>query len=352
MTELMLSKSSFVTEGTFLATPLCFPDVSTPIKPDESYLTCLRISPHTQVIYGATSGKQAHFIGAALRSDHGYVVELGAIEGMTDAIALGADSQNLYGCFNGNGSALIAGINLMTGYSIGTSNGIQEWSFLRQSVNVFCELPGETIVDSVYSDVSGEFIILTDKRLLVCALPTGEIKELHTNKRFTHIFSDNNGMHLLLSDDNLIYRLTSEQELIASIKRVPSETEIDQICLINNKLALIATVHGALYRLNLTTLAVTPFSSVPIAPIKTMAPVAGKYCYLFYGEGIGRFGRINLADGGFRDLGCVVSALSVKRYCYNLSCSLVGPDGEIYFGENDRGGHLWIYYPPINLFLE
>jgi hypothetical protein len=47
------------------------------------------------------------------------------------------------------------------------------------------------------------------------------------------------------------------------------------------------------------------------------------------------------------DLGAVAGVLGAKRYAYTLCHAVVGPDGEIYFAEDDRGGHLWVYFPPV-----
>jgi hypothetical protein len=36
-----------------------------------------------------------------------------------------------------------------------------------------------------------------------------------------------------------------------------------------------------------------------------------------------------------------------RRYGYEFGDAVTGRDGEIIFGENDNGGHLWLYYPKI-----
>jgi len=48
-----------------------------------------------------------------------------------------------------------------------------------------------------------------------------------------------------------------------------------------------------------------------------------------------------------RNLGVAISVLNRRRYGYEFSCAVTNRDGEIYFGENDRGGHLWVYFPTI-----
>jgi hypothetical protein len=48
-----------------------------------------------------------------------------------------------------------------------------------------------------------------------------------------------------------------------------------------------------------------------------------------------------------RDVGMVASVLAARVYGYEFSCSVVGPDGQIFFGQHERGGHLWIYCPAV-----
>jgi hypothetical protein len=50
---------------------------------------------------------------------------------------------------------------------------------------------------------------------------------------------------------------------------------------------------------------------------------------------------------GFTDLGILGSAFPDYWIAHNLSAISVGPNGEIFIGENDEISHLFIYYPPI-----
>ena len=34
-------------------------------------------------------------------------------------------------------------------------------------------------------------------------------------------------------------------------------------------------------------------------------------------------------------------------YGYQFGDAVTGPDGEIVFGEDDNGGHLWLYFPGV-----
>jgi hypothetical protein len=47
------------------------------------------------------------------------------------------------------------------------------------------------------------------------------------------------------------------------------------------------------------------------------------------------------------NLGVAASVIERRRYGYEFSAAVVGRDGEIVFGEDDFGGHVWLYFPRI-----
>ena len=53
------------------------------------------------------------------------------------------------------------------------------------------------------------------------------------------------------------------------------------------------------------------------------------------------------ASGNATNLGVAASFLERRRYGYQFGDAVTGPDGEIVFGEDDNGGHLWLYFPKI-----
>jgi hypothetical protein len=53
------------------------------------------------------------------------------------------------------------------------------------------------------------------------------------------------------------------------------------------------------------------------------------------------------ASGKITNLGVAVSVLERRRYGYRFGDAVTGPDGEIIFGEDDNGGHLWLYFPKV-----
>ena len=84
-----------------------------------------------------------------------------------------------------------------------------------------------------------------------------------------------------------------------------------------------------------------------LAPIKTMAVTHDGRIFGFCGEEIGNMFCYNPDTGELSDLGVAVSVIERRRYGYVFGDAVVGRDGQIYFGEDDELGHIWIYFPAI-----
>jgi hypothetical protein len=55
--------------------------------------------------------------------------------------------------------------------------------------------------------------------------------------------------------------------------------------------------------------------------------------------------------GELRDLGVMASTIERRRYGWEMGAAIVGREGEIIFGEDDDGGHLWLYFPRVQAAL-
>ena len=67
------------------------------------------------------------------------------------------------------------------------------------------------------------------------------------------------------------------------------------------------------------------------------------------GQEIGYFFKFDLTSCEVEDLGAIASSLESRRYGFEFSTMFTGQNGEIYMGEVDRGGHLWLYFPADNI---
>jgi hypothetical protein len=78
-----------------------------------------------------------------------------------------------------------------------------------------------------------------------------------------------------------------------------------------------------------------------------MAVVPDGRLFGFCGEGMANLFCCDTVSGSVNKLGVAASILEQRRYGYKFGDAVTGPDGEIVFGEDDNGGHLWLYFPKI-----
>jgi hypothetical protein len=67
----------------------------------------------------------------------------------------------------------------------------------------------------------------------------------------------------------------------------------------------------------------------------------------FCGDEMAKLFCFDPASGKTENLGVAASVIEHRRYGYVFGDAITGRDGEIVFGENDNGGHLWLYFPRI-----
>jgi hypothetical protein len=90
-----------------------------------------------------------------------------------------------------------------------------------------------------------------------------------------------------------------------------------------------------------------PLGRTALGPVGPMAVTFDGRVFGFCGDEIA---NMFCYDPGLREvsnLGVAASVIERRRYGYVFGDAVTGRDGEIVFGENDNGGHLWIYFPRI-----
>ena len=90
-----------------------------------------------------------------------------------------------------------------------------------------------------------------------------------------------------------------------------------------------------------------PLGRAPLAPVRTLAVGLDGRLYGFCGAEIARMFCYHPGRREVTDLGSAVSVIERRRYGFIFSDAAIGRDGEIYFGEDDNLGHLWLYFPKI-----
>jgi hypothetical protein len=86
---------------------------------------------------------------------------------------------------------------------------------------------------------------------------------------------------------------------------------------------------------------------IPLLPVHSLCRLPDGRIYASAGPEIAHWYVLEEGCQWARDLGVPVSTLTTRRYGLQFSHMLAGRDGEIFIAEDDRGGHLWIYFPPL-----
>ena len=88
---------AFVTEGTMVAFPTCFPSVTLPVPADESFITAVTVN-EAGIVYAGTSGRAAHLLVGMFHGVTGMVFDMGVVENAQETI-LRVKEQDFLCCF-------------------------------------------------------------------------------------------------------------------------------------------------------------------------------------------------------------------------------------------------------------
>jgi hypothetical protein len=339
---------TFMTEGTMVAFPLCFPGASTPIPPDESLITALDITPEG-IVYGGTSGRVAHLFVGMFHGVTGVVFDLGAIEGMTECTSVCC----CHGKVIAVGKGPKGGLLVSTDYQGLPFDLIQEWGFSRPPIKTVMDFPKE---EGTLATVVG-----AEGKTLVCQA-VGRLLSLDVESQsLTEIGSVPDSGCLLQGGPDGIFGFDQKRTLwryIPSTKTLERRIiPLPEGCQVGDSMQWARGQVGGISYLADDAGALFPFTGekgfgaeigrARLAPVGAMAVTHDGRLIGACGDGIGRLFVYSPREGRVKDIGVALSVLERRRYGYQFGGAVTGRDGEIYFGEKDQGGHLWIYFPRI-----
>jgi hypothetical protein len=337
-------KHQFVREGTMVAFPLCLPGMTTPIPLDESRITALDINSDGHV-YGGTSGRQAHVFAAAFHGLTGIVLDVGAVPGATGTEAVCCGAARTIAFVNGSrgGRAIaIPHIDLRQDW-------IQEWGLDPPVVQDLGEcVPGEPVVHAVLG--SGKEIVgITSHHLFTMDVESPHVRvvaEVPGRGRLalgrTGVFGQDDTTQLWRFD------LGSGQVQRAALTLPQGEWMNPLRWARDSDTGLLFTADdaGRLFSFD-ETKGFRSLARVHLAPVGPMALAPDGRLFGVCGDGIANLFCCDTRSGNIANLGVAASVLEQRRYGYQFGDAVTGQQGEIMLGENDNGGHLWLYFPRI-----
>ncbi len=338
----------FVREGTMVAFPMCLPGMTTPIPLDESRITALDINSEGH-FYGGTSGRQAHLFGAAFHHLTGIVLDAGAVPGCTSTAAICCGTSRTIAFVNGSqGGRAVAVPHIKL-----AEDWIQEWGLAPPELQELGEcVPGEPVVHAVAVPSGKAVVGVTTNHLFTVDVETGRIAILgeapgrgHLAMGRAEVFGQDEGTRLWRFDVASGHIRRAAVRLPDGEWTGPLRWARDR----NRGLLFTADAAGRLFSFD-ENRGFRLLGSAHLAPVGPMAVAPDGRLFGFCGTEMANLFCCDTVSGNVINLGVAASVLERRRYGYQFGDAVTGRDGEIVFGEDDNGGHLWLYFPKITSF--
>ncbi len=375
-----LLHEGYVTEGQMVALALGFRGMCMPIPADEAYVTALDIDKR-QVVYGGTGGRKAHLFAAMTFGLTGIAVDMGVLQedARVTSVMVARDGR----VFAGTAPGAPLPIPDPPGYPPAGEGAlyvhepqpmpadlIHEWHIFKTPAEKLCvPLPDEGIACAVLT--SAGYVVGIGERtgtLFRYGIESGEV-EVYGPVDDHGLFSK----ALVVGWSGAVYGTGA----LGALWRLPPLGGDVQ------KLEVrIPSVAGREVRNQADSFALDPRSGLIYGGgtadgvlfvfdprTETVRSLGKPTCYRgVRGLAVTNDGRLFGMSGRrgdiahlfcyeprtheLRDLGLVASVLEERAFGYEFSCAVAGRDGQIFFGEHDRGGHVWLYCPAVKAPIE
>jgi len=337
---------SFVHEGYFVAFPMCFPGVTLPIPRDESRVVALTTDAEGMV-YGATTGRANHVFFARFPATSGIVLDLKWPDPAARCPAVCCGPKHALFAANpaGGGGRLLR--RTLQGRP---TDLLHEWSFANH--------PFDAVGGADFDAPALDLVSTLDRRFAVGATP-GEVFAYdfeaqrlaeRTSLPVAGRLCPAGDAVLGFDGDGAVWRFRpATGALERGVARVPgglgapdgARWAADRA----GRYIYLLTGDGRLFRWENGALAER--ARFALAPATAAAVTHDGRLFAFAGEGIAHFHIYEPRSNTLRELGAAVSVFERRRYGYAFAAAAPGAGGEIFFGEDDDLGHLWLYFPTI-----
>jgi hypothetical protein len=346
--RMKIVQGTFISEGTMIAFPLCFPGASAPIPADESHITALDVTERG-IVHGGTSGRRVHLFVAAFHGATGAVFDMGVVEDADRCVAVCCGRGRFIACVNGpDGGRLIR--RRLGGMP---SDLIQEWGFSREPFeDLGTAMEGERIIHAVADSSKEKVIVQTEGHLISVGIESGEIEvigevsgsgRLAVGSRGSIFGPDEPGSLWRYNPKDGTFTRNAVQLPEGSWGKYPLSWARNPV---DGRL-YTADDEGNLFSFTEEEGFSAKLGRVPLTPAGPMAVTFDGRLFGACGEEIANLFCYDPAAQRVTRLGVAVSVIERRRYGYVFGDAVVGRDGQIFFGEDDDLGHLWIYFPSI-----
>ena len=341
-------QGTFVKEGTLVAFPLCFPGDSALPPADECHITALDVA-HNWMVYGGTSGRQAHLFVGMFHGATGMVFDMGTVDGATECAAICCGEKRFVAFANGPDGGRAIARNLQ-GVPFDL---LQEWGMSRQPyADLGQPAPGERVLHAVADASRSTVVGVAERHLFTVDIESGEMATVAELPGRARLAVGNEGGIYGRGEGDTLWRFDvgsgkTERRAVALPQGAWQRDSLLWARGSDSGLLYTADGDGQLFSFREAEGFEGPLATVGYLPVGPMAVTRDGRLFGTCGEGIERLFGYDPRTGEVADLGCAVSVIERRRYGYVFGDAAVGRDGQLYFGENDDLGHLWIYFPSI-----
>jgi len=339
---------TFITEGSMVAFPLCFPGASAPIVADESRITALDVTAEG-IVYGGTSGRQTHLFVGMFHGVTGAVFDMGSVEDADHCVAMCCGNGKFVACVNGIGG----GRFIRRRFHGLPFDLLQEWGFRREPFDDLGEaVKDEKIVHAVTDLSKKKVIASTEGHLVSLDIESGKIEVIGEITGSGRLAVGSKGNIFGLDEGDSLWRYNPEDgKLMRNAVELPEGSWRKSPLMwakdpVDGRL-YTADSEGYLFLFTEEEGFSPRLGQIPLAPVGPMAVTFDGRVYGACGEVISNLFCYKPSTREVSNIGIAVSVIERRRYGYTFGDAVTGRDGQIIFGEDDDLGHLWLYFPRI-----
>jgi hypothetical protein len=314
---------------------------------DESRITALETAADGTV-FGGTSGRQTHLFAAAFHELTGIVFDFGAPQGATRCEAVCCGASRLVAFVNGPRGGRAIGSPV---FSV-SQNLIQEWGYGRSPLQDLGEcVKGEPVAHAVRDDARATVVGTTSRHLFTLDLASSKIKVVGEVTAAGRIAISPGGAAYGRDGVTHLWRFDLKTGVLqrTAVPLPPGMWNHPLAWAKDGASGLLFTAdgEGQIFSFEEKQGFAGPLGRAPLAPVGPMAVTFDGRLFGFCGEEIANLFCYDPKNREIANLGVAASVIERRRYGYEFSDAVVGRDGEIVFGEDDFGGHVWLYFPRI-----
>jgi len=343
---------TFIKEGTMVACATCYPGMTTPLPLDESRITALDGMP-SGTLYGGTSGYRAHLFIALFHGLSGVVFELGSPEGAKETVATCIAGSRVFAFVNGSQGGRAVSVPQTDLFG---EDFIQEWGFTRPEIVDLGECAaGEPVVHAVTDKERKTVFAVTSQHLVtIDATVDGARQKVEyvgeAPGRGPLVVGARGGVFGRDEGDSLWRFDPVKRKIQRHAVPLPEGFGGDPLSWATDPTSGVlytAGSDGRIFSFNEGKGFSRALAQAPLPHVGPMAATFDGRVFGFCGREMSKIFCFDPVAGKAVNLGVAASVLERRRYGYTFGAAVTGRDGEIVFGENDNGGHLWLYFPRI-----